>query len=79
VVGAGIGEQVGDGLGGGAGDGDVDGDLVLVAAVDGFDVEDGQQFFIQPGRGVGEDVAEDGQLVQQRGVVLLGGGFRQRD
>jgi hypothetical protein len=77
VVGAGVGEQVCDGLGGGAGDGRVDGDLVLVAVVDGFDVEDGQQFFGQPGRGVGEDVPEGGQLVQQCGVVLLGGGCVQ--
>jgi len=45
VVGAGVGEQVLDGLGGGVGDGGVDGDLVLVAVVDGADVEHCQQLF----------------------------------
>jgi hypothetical protein len=77
VVGAGVGDQVYDGLGRGAGDGGVDGDLMLVPVVDGFDVEDGQQFFGEGVWGAGEDVAEDGQLVQQRGVVLAGGGFFQ--
>jgi hypothetical protein len=77
VVGAGVGEQVHDGLGGGIGDGGVDGDLVLVPVVDGLDVEDGQQSFGECGGGVGEDVPEGGQFVQQRGVVLLSGGFVQ--
>jgi hypothetical protein len=74
VVGAGVGEQVYDGLGRGVGDGGVDGDLVLVAVVDGFDVEYGEQFFRQAGRGGGEDVPEHGQLVQERGVVFFDGG-----
>jgi hypothetical protein len=77
VVGAGVGEQVRQGLGGGAGDGGVNGDLVLVAIVDGLDVEGGEQFFRQRGRGVGENVPEDGQLVQERRVVLFGGGCFQ--
>ena len=64
MVGAGVGEQVAEGLGGGAGDGGVDGELVFVAVVDGVEVEDRQQPFDEGARGVGDDVAQVGQLVQ---------------
>jgi hypothetical protein len=64
VVGAGVGEQVTGGLGGGVGDGGVDGELVFVAVVDGAEVEDRQEPFNQPGRGIGHDVAEGGQRVE---------------
>jgi len=47
---------------------------MLVPVVDGIDVEDGQEFFGECGGGAGEDVPQGGQFVQQRGVVLLGGG-----
>jgi hypothetical protein len=41
VVGAGVGEQVVDGLDGAVGDGGADGELVLVAVVDGAQIEQG--------------------------------------
>ena len=55
----------------------MDGDLVLVAVVDGFDVEGGEESFGEGGGGAGEDVPQGGQFVQQGGVVFLdGGGFQ---
>ena len=77
MVGAGVGEQVVDGLGCGVGEGGVDGDLVLVPVVDGLDVECAEEPFGQAGGGVGEDVAQVRQFVQQGGVVgrLDGGVF----
>jgi hypothetical protein len=64
VVGAGVEQQVAEGVGGGFGDGGVDGELVFVAVVDGVEVEDGQEPFDEAGWGVGDDVAQVGQLVQ---------------
>ncbi len=74
MVGAGVGEQVVDGLGGGVGNGGVDGDLAFVPVVDRLGVEGVQQPFRQGGGGVGEDVTQERQLVQQGGVIVLLGG-----
>ena len=53
----------------------MDGDLVFVPVVDGLDVERVEEPFGQAGGGVGEDVAQERQLVEQGGVAgLLGGG-----
>src|SRR6266496_2016594 len=77
AVGAGVVEQGGDGAGCVVGEGGPDGDLVLVAAVEGLDVERGEQGFFDPGRRVGQDVGGDGELVEQGEVVVLGGGCCQ--
>jgi hypothetical protein len=69
VVGARVGEQAFDGLRGGVGEGGVDGDLVFVPVVDRLDVEGVQQPFGQAGGGVGEDVAQVRQLVQQSRII----------
>jgi hypothetical protein len=54
-------------------------ELVLVPVVDGVDVEHGQEPFDEGGRGVGDDAAEGGHLVQQRGVIVrfVGGCFQR--
>jgi hypothetical protein len=52
----------------------VDGDLVEFFAVDGLDVEGLEELFGQAVGCAGEDVAQDRQLVEQGGVVDLGGG-----
>jgi hypothetical protein len=74
VVGAGVGYQVRYRLRGGIGDRRVDGHLMLVPIVDGLHVEGGQELFGQSGRGIGQDVAQDGQFIQERGVVGGRGG-----
>ena len=68
---AGVSQEPGDGIWGGAGDGDADGDLAVLLAVDGLEVEGLEQLFGQAGGGAGEDVAEDGQGVEQGGGVEL--------
>jgi hypothetical protein len=47
---------------------------VHVFVVEGLDVERGQESFDEPGGGVGEDVSEDGQFVQEGGVAVVGVG-----
>ena len=61
-------------MGGGVGDGDADSDLAVSFAEDGLDVEGLEQFLGQARRGLGQDVAEDGQGIQQGRVGDLGGG-----
>jgi hypothetical protein len=53
----------------------VDGDLVHVLFVQGLDVERGVELLLQAGRGVGEQVSEQGEVVEQGGVAGLGIGF----
>jgi hypothetical protein len=77
AVGAGVGQQGRDGPGGVVRQGSPDGDLVHVAAVEGLDVERGEQGFLDPGRGGGEHVGSVGQQVQQGGVVVRGRGCFQ--
>jgi hypothetical protein len=68
VVGAGVGEQ--------GGDGDPDAGLVVVFAVQAFDVERGEELFYEVVGGLVEDAGQVGQFVDQAGVVVLaGGGF----
>src|SRR5712664_4131519 len=70
AVGAGVGEQGRDGAGGVFCQGSPDGDLVLVVAVEGLDVECGEEGFFDPGRGVGEQCGGGGQVVKQGRVVV---------
>ena len=58
----------GEGAGGAVGDGDAEGDLVHVLLVEGLEVEGLVELFLEAGRGVGEQVAEDGEGVEQRGA-----------
>ena len=55
----------------------MDGDLVEVVVVDGGDAEHVQELFDEPVRGAGENITEEGQFIQQGGVVVLGGGGLQ--
>jgi hypothetical protein len=71
--GTGVGQEAGDGLGGGVGDGGADGDPLVLLAVDGLDVEVLEEPFGQPGVGLGEDVTQDRQRIQQGRVADLGG------
>jgi len=52
----------------------MDGDLVFVPVVDRLHVEGVQQPFGEAGRGFGEDVTQERQLVQQGGVIVMLGG-----
>jgi len=52
----------------------VDGDLVEVVAVDGLHIEGVEELLDEARRRVAEDVSEDGQGIQEGGVVVLGGG-----
>jgi hypothetical protein len=47
---------------------------VQVLAVERLDVEGGVDGFLDPIRGAGDDVAGEGQFVQERGVIGAGGG-----
>jgi hypothetical protein len=71
----GVGGDGGDGAEGGAGDGGVDGDLMQVLVVEGLDVEGLVELLLEAGRGVGEQVAEQGEGVEQGGVGGGGGGL----
>src|SRR5215469_10429313 len=74
VVGAGVGEQGGDGAGGVVGEAGPDGDLVKVAAVQGLDVERGEQGLFYPVGRIRQDSSDGGELVEQGGVVVRRGG-----
>jgi hypothetical protein len=47
---------------------------VVLLVVDEFQADGGEQPRLGAGWGVGEDIAEDRQLVQERGFVALAGG-----
>jgi hypothetical protein len=51
-----------------------DGDLMQVLVVEGLDVEGLVELLLEAGRGTGEQVAEQGQVVEQGGVGGGGGG-----
>jgi hypothetical protein len=51
----------------------VDGDLVEVLVVEGLDVEGLVELVLEAGRGAGEQVAKQGEGVEQRGIGGSGG------
>ena len=78
AAGAGVVKQGGNSAGGVAREGGPDGDLAEVVPVEDADVERGEQGFLDPGRGVGEHGAGDGQRVEQvRLAVVRGGGLER--
>src|SRR5215471_4482704 len=67
------GDDVGQGLRGAGGDGGVDGDLVILLVVDQLQAERGEQAGLDGGGQARQGVAEQGQCVQQPGLVLASG------
>src|SRR6266571_2039752 len=70
-------DDLGQCLGCAGGDGGVDGDLVVLLVVDQFQAERGEQAGLDAGGQLGQGVPEQGQRVQEAGVVLVDGGAVQ--
>ncbi len=65
----GVVDDGGEGVRGGGGDGGVDADLVFTAVVEDLEVEGLVELRLEPGGGLGEDVAQERQGVKECGVL----------